>query len=354
MALVVLVPAHNEEDQIEETLFSLLRQNLCPDRIVVVSDNSKDATVSIATSVAGTPEAFGRIVVMETVSNTHKKSGALNQAWLTHAQDADYVFTMDADTVLAEDFFDRAVRLMDTSAVAAACACPMLKPMPSELGFWGRMLWRMGKNDFGGYMRMLCRWKMRPEVLFGYGSIFRQSSLREVAELRGIPWDVNSIVEDYRITLDLRAMGHELAIIPGANAYTDVPTTMRELWRQRIRWAGGTWQELRREGFNSRTWRVWFSSMGSLGSMTLRTVAVGLWIIVLALGLPIALNPIWLIPIGVGILNQLDITRYTHGSDRGDRLLALTIVPLELMSIVREAWTFASLIVVASKRHLIW
>src|SRR4051794_16964582 len=97
--LVVLLPAHNEEDQLLDTLKSLSAQTRKADRIVVVSDNSSDDTVGIAKRYSLIDPS---VKVIETVANPYKKSGALNQAWFVGANDADYVFTMDADTVLSE------------------------------------------------------------------------------------------------------------------------------------------------------------------------------------------------------------------------------------------------------------
>lgn len=350
--LAVIVPAHNEQDQITDTLDSLLEQSRPADRIIVVSDNSTDATVAIAQRYAEQHEA---VIVLETVDNPHRKSGALNQAWSRYAQDTDYVFTMDADTILAADFFEKATELLDADEnIGGACACPMLKDTPEGASWWGEMLWRMGKIDFGGYMRMLCRWKFRPEVLFGYASIFRQEGLQQIAAEQGEPWAVDSIVEDYKITLDLRRLDWALAIIPGAMAYTDVPTTMRELWIQRMRWAGGTWQELARAGWQPYTRRVWLTCLGSLGATGLRALAITAWVLVFSLGMEIAWHPFWLIPVAIGVADRLDITRYTAKADWKDRLLVSAFLPLELMAVVREAWTVWSAGIVATRRHLAW
>ena len=48
VTITVLIPAHNEESCISETLASLLSQSLPPARVVVVADNCTDATVRLA------------------------------------------------------------------------------------------------------------------------------------------------------------------------------------------------------------------------------------------------------------------------------------------------------------------
>ncbi len=95
VAVVALVPAHNEEAGIVGTVRSLYGQTRPPDRVIVVADNCTDATVEFA-------RAAGAEVV-ETMGNRHRKAGALNQALaavLPDLQDGDVVLAMDADSQL--------------------------------------------------------------------------------------------------------------------------------------------------------------------------------------------------------------------------------------------------------------
>lgn len=350
--LVVLVPAHDEEKQIADTIESLLAQTRPADRIIIASDNSTDATVAIARRYAALHPS---VVVFETEDNRFRKAGALNQSWAFFARDADFVLTMDSDTILSETFFEKALATMaEQPNVGGASSCPMLKEESPDLTRWQSVLWRMSKLDFGGYMRILCRWKFRPEVLSGYATIFRKEALDEIALVQSVPWATDSIVEDYRISLDLRRNGWDLLVIPGAVAYTDAPISLRGLWVQRVRWSGGTWQELARAGWTRHTWKVWLLSIWCLTSVAIRGMAATAWILVAILGLPIAWHPVWLIPIIVGIVDRWDITRYTAQADWKDRVLASTLLPMELMGMVREAWTLWSAGTVALRRHLSW
>ena len=98
--IILLVPAHNEEVGIVQTMESVEAQTLQPDRRIVICDNCTDATPSLARS---RPDWE----VWETVGNTGKKGGALNQAWdrlSDDLDDDDYIVTMDADTLLDEHF----------------------------------------------------------------------------------------------------------------------------------------------------------------------------------------------------------------------------------------------------------
>src|SRR5581483_11914193 len=104
LRLVVLIPAHNEEDRIADAVQGLWRQTRRPDLIVVVCDNCTDATAEIA--------AAHGAQVFHTQGNTHKKAGALNQAiaWvLPHLEERDLLLVQDADTVLDPWFNETAM-----------------------------------------------------------------------------------------------------------------------------------------------------------------------------------------------------------------------------------------------------
>jgi glycosyltransferase involved in cell wall biosynthesis len=99
--ITVLIPAHNEEDQVADAIAGLRAQTRPVDKIIVVSDNSTDATEEVA--------ARAGAEVYRTQGNMHKKAGALNQAlreYLRNAGDEDQVLIQDADTVLVPRFVE--------------------------------------------------------------------------------------------------------------------------------------------------------------------------------------------------------------------------------------------------------
>lgn len=345
--LTVLVPAHNEGEQIADTIESLLAQTVPADRIVVIPNNCTDDTAEIASRYP--------VIVHDMPVNPHRKSGAMVEGWKLYCQDADYVFTMDADTILAPDFFELSLNLMESDpTIGGASACPMLKDMPEDASFTESLIWRASRIDFGGYLRILLHWKFTPQVLSGYGTIFRADALQDIAAEIGAPWDLGSIVEDYKISLDLRRLGWGLKIIRGALAFTDAPTTLKGLWTQRVRWSGGTWQELARAGWKPYTRKTWLISVACVGSFLMRFVALAAFALFFLSGQQFVWSLFWLVPIAVGVLDRLDMIRYTRGADRKDVLLVAALLPLELMGLLRESWTVHSAVQVSRGKILAW
>ena len=104
MKIVALVPAHNEASSIATTIEGLIAQDRSLDEIVVIADNCTDDTVAIASRYP--------VTVHETVGNSQKKPGALNEAWRLFCGDADLIVCIDADTVLPADAVRHGDRLL--------------------------------------------------------------------------------------------------------------------------------------------------------------------------------------------------------------------------------------------------
>lgn len=99
--VLALVPAHDEESSIAQTIESLRRQGRAI-AITVVADNCTDDTVAVARRLG--------CDVIESVDDTDAKAGALNQALkqiLPGCGPDGYVLVTDADTVLGADFVSR-------------------------------------------------------------------------------------------------------------------------------------------------------------------------------------------------------------------------------------------------------
>src|SRR5690242_19395209 len=93
MRIAALIPAYNEAGSIAATLAAVLGQDRGPDLVVCIPNGCSDETASIARS-------FDGVTVLELPTLEHKKSEALNRAWLTYAHDFDVIICLDADTIL--------------------------------------------------------------------------------------------------------------------------------------------------------------------------------------------------------------------------------------------------------------
>ncbi|MBO3662222.1 glycosyltransferase family 2 protein [Microbacterium stercoris] len=260
VTITVVIPAHNEENAIGETIASLRSQTTPPERIIVVADNCTDRTVEIARSAG--------VEVFETVANAHKKAGGLNQVLTVILPDAgrnDAIMVMDADTQLANHVFLETARryLTNDRALMAVGGLFLGEPGHGLLGL-------MQRNEYTRYSLEIERRRGRVFVLSGTATVFRPEALRTVAESRGtllpgVPGDVYdtiALTEDNELTLAIKTLGGLTLSPRECTVVTELMPTWRALWRQRLRWQRGAIENLAAYGVTPVSVRYWAQQIG--------------------------------------------------------------------------------------------
>jgi len=304
MRIAVLVPAHNESEQIADTVRSVFRQSLKPDLVTVVCDNCIDDTYWIA-------RANGADSV-KTYQNMHKKAGALNQAleWLLEEEldDDDAVLVMDADSTLSPGFVEHSVRYLDQgySAVGGTFTG---KPGGGFVGM-------LQRNEYARYARDVRRLKGKVLVLTGTATMFRVSALKDVLYHRSwgrLPgstevYDTEVLTEDSELTLALLHLGHKIIAPKECTLETEVMETWGDLAQQRLRWKRGAIENLLQYGFTRITAKYWARQLLSLLGVIVTTLYILVILVSLLLG-QFVIQPIWLIVTGIFILERIVTVR---------------------------------------------
>jgi len=220
----VIVPAHDEELLIGVTLASLAQLDYPADRYTVhiVADNCTDATAAIA-------RAAGAQVHERTDADNRGKGYAL--AWMfdvlaTGETRYDAYVVLDADTVVAPSLLRALARGLATGALALQShnavlnadesATTALRWMALSLVNFIRPL---GRNALGG-----------SSTLTGNGMCLTPQLLARH------PWQAFGLSEDYQYYLTLIASGERALFVPDARVNSVMPTTVRQLQAQDIRW----------------------------------------------------------------------------------------------------------------------
>jgi cellulose synthase/poly-beta-1,6-N-acetylglucosamine synthase-like glycosyltransferase len=107
-------------------------------------------------------------------------------------------------------------------------------------------------------------------------------------------YDTNVLTEDNELTLALLHLGYGILSPRECLLETEVMTTWRELWAQRLRWKRGALENLLDYGLTSVTWRYWGRQvMTHLGVLVSAAYLLTLlWSA--AVNRSIQLHPIWL------------------------------------------------------------
>lgn len=112
MKIYIIIPAHNEAENIERTLNSLAAQSVQPDKIVVVDDQSTDQTASIVSHFA---EKLEYISLVKTTSSAEHLPGskvirAFNKGYEFLDDDYDIICKFDADLIFPHNYLERVLQ----------------------------------------------------------------------------------------------------------------------------------------------------------------------------------------------------------------------------------------------------
>jgi cellulose synthase/poly-beta-1,6-N-acetylglucosamine synthase-like glycosyltransferase/peptidoglycan/xylan/chitin deacetylase (PgdA/CDA1 family) len=220
----VVVPAYNEEVGIERAVASLAGNDYPDLEVIVVDDGSTDATATLVEALIGDRVRLVR-------QDNAGKAAALNTGIALSG--AEVVVMVDGDTVFERDTVRRLVQPLSDERVGAVSGNTKVGNRGGLLGRWQHIEYVSGFNlDRRMYEVLQCT----PTVPGAIGA-FRRDTLREVGGVSG-----DTLAEDTDLTLAIGRTGKRVVYAEDARAWTEAPSTLGGLWRQRYRWSFGTMQ----------------------------------------------------------------------------------------------------------------
>lgn len=224
LTVTVVVPAHNEESCIGDTLRSIAAQTRMPDEVLVIDDGSSDRTGEIAA-------ALGARVFR--TPGTGCKGSAVNAA--LDAITTDALVLVDADTLLHPEAVAHVVADLEAGNDATHGAV-----LPSH----ARGLWARGRTiEYGAAIRLQKKAQValgRVMVLSGCALGIRLEALRAVGGFQD-----RTMVEDLDLTWTLHQHGFRVGYASRAVAYPLEPGNRHQYTAQMRRWTRGFFQAIR-------------------------------------------------------------------------------------------------------------
>ncbi len=280
---------------------------------------------------------------MKTVRNTHKKAGALNQGFLALKDRPKYIFGMDADSILDPGIIEAGVKQFKREpATAGICSSYRALPLNKQATLWQRYLWRLQNIEFG----LANAWRVEnfksARVLPGVAVMFRTKALRKIKKLHGDDtiWATNSLVEDFRLTLELKDLGWEVKSSLEMISWSDVPLKVGGkggLFDQRQRWYSGTVDELRQRGLKQHSrYEVFTISLLTL-NLFMQLLLYGTYGVLVATHGDVRwISPFLVLPVAAAALQFYRWLKYADQRDKWQALMTVTLIPNELYAIFRE------------------
>ncbi|MEU4237792.1 bifunctional polysaccharide deacetylase/glycosyltransferase family 2 protein [Actinoplanes sp. NPDC026619] len=222
----VIVPAYNEKEGIEAAVRSLAGGDYPTIEVVVVDDGSTDGTAAIV-------ERMGMPGVRVVRVPNGGKSNALNTgiALAKH----DLIVTVDGDTIFEKDSIRNLVQAFADPTVGAVAGNVKVGNREKMVAAWQHIEYVIGFNlDRRLYEVLNCM----PTVPGAIGA-FRREALAQVGGISD-----ETLAEDTDVTMALCRAGWRVVYEERAKAWTEAPTTLEQLYRQRYRWSYGTMQAM--------------------------------------------------------------------------------------------------------------
>jgi cellulose synthase/poly-beta-1,6-N-acetylglucosamine synthase-like glycosyltransferase/peptidoglycan/xylan/chitin deacetylase (PgdA/CDA1 family) len=224
--LSIVVPAFNEARTIGPAVRSLALSAHPGVEVIVVDDASTDGTATVVDGLG-----LGNVRVIRTPPGG--KATALNTgvAFARH----ELVVMVDADTVVEPDSIHRLVQPFADPDIGAVSGNVKVGNRRGLLGTWQHIEYVIGFNlDRRLYDALGCI-----STIPGALGAFRRQAVADAGGLQ-----VDTLAEDTDLTVAVQRTGWRVVFEDSACAWTETPTGLRQLWRQRYRWSFGTMQAL--------------------------------------------------------------------------------------------------------------
>ncbi|MEK0218365.1 glycosyltransferase family 2 protein [Bifidobacterium mongoliense] len=251
--VTIVVPAHNEEIVIAQTVRAILDLHYPADRVEVLlfADNCNDHTAREMRRIAGLPQYRNREVKIIERVGSGGKAGVLNDA--LNIAHGDYIGVYDADA------------MPETNALYFLVN--KLNEDPARyMAVFGRNKTRNAKQNFltkcinqevvvTQRVQHCAVWHM-----FKIGRIPGTNFIinRDFAKSIG-GWSDGALTEDTDISFKIMQSGKLIALAYNSEAFQQEPERVHDYYFQRLRWAKGNYQVVTRNFtmlFKPSNWRV--------------------------------------------------------------------------------------------------
>lgn len=250
----VIVPCFGEEATIQCTMEALLGLDYPNFEVIIVNDHSPDNTVEVVRKFLYDP----RVKLLNKTVNEGKAMG-LNDA--LPVCKGEILLIIDADIIVSDQLLKHIVPHFQGTRVAAVTGNPRVRNR-------GSMLQHLQAIEFSSIVSMQRRaQRVLGRILTVSGAVF---AVRRTALLDVGGFSSHMATEDMDLSWRLQMQFWDIRYEPRAVVQMQVPPNLRELWKQRKRWAIGLAQSLARHSEiplcwkMRRMWPIYYESCASI------------------------------------------------------------------------------------------
>jgi cellulose synthase/poly-beta-1,6-N-acetylglucosamine synthase-like glycosyltransferase len=217
-SITIIIPAHNEEKYIAQTIESVLAADFEGKKeIIVVDDGSRDNTCRVA-----------KRFPVKIIRTKHSgKSKSINRA--LRIAKGELIAIVDGDSVIHKDALTEAVKYIPPDDIAAVCSTVKVKNRKSFIGIWLQM-----EQLYNSLLRGLFSKVNVNIVAPGPLSVYKKKCLLEI---KG--FETKGYSEDVDVAIRLIKAGYRVECAEKSISETNMPINVKGFIRQRTRFSKG-------------------------------------------------------------------------------------------------------------------
>ena len=223
----IMIPAHNEESVIAQTVENILNIDYPNYEIIVIDDRSSDNTANVLKELA---DKYENVIAMIRETDAFPgKSAVLNDALNVAKGEAILVF--DADATVEPDFLNKLIPNLEPADVGAVQARKIIRNKDANY------LTRCQNNEYTMDTQLQAgRDAIKGAVeLRGNGELIKRAAIEDIGG-----WNNYTITDDLDMSTRLHIKGWDVRFCPDACVYEEGIVYLLPLFRQRRRWLEGT------------------------------------------------------------------------------------------------------------------
>lgn len=231
----VLIPAYNEEIGVMKTVHTVLASdynNIL--EVIIINDGSTDKTHDIITEFL-TEYEDEKIPIKYLNIPNGGKAKALNRGFELVSKECDIVFTIDSDSIMHKTCLSNIVRNFYDEQVGACAGVTVI----SNEGINARVISMIQQFEYlyGFFIKRGQSLLNLVWVVGGANAAYRKSVLTKIG---GIPTGL--MTEDIALTFAIICEGYKIKYDDSCVVFTEGPTSIKGLCKQRFRWTYGKYQ----------------------------------------------------------------------------------------------------------------
>ncbi len=225
--ITVMVPAHNEENVITETVENILELDYENFELIVIDDRSEDNTANV---IKGLEKDYEKVTALIRNKDAFPgKSAVLNDA-LKFAK-GEAILILDADARIEHDFLSKLVPNLEPEDVGAVQARKVIANKNYNF------LTRCQNNEYTLDTNFqVGRDAVKGAVeLSGNGELVKRKAIEDIGG-----WNEQTITDDLDMSTQLHTKGWDVRFCPDTIVYEEGIIYLIPLYRQRRRWLEGS------------------------------------------------------------------------------------------------------------------